>query len=859
MRMNRLGLWFLCCPATAWICGSPLAAYSKSPPLPVAVEILEGMSDERTWDFERPQAVDRFDQAAFGFVDVPKKFTDRGLVADRTNPYMLRASCRLALPAGEYRLLLRSRGAARLSINGKAVVATEFLIANKSSHERVPVVERVREPGVYPLPVGHQEQMVNVPLDGGTHDFLLEAFAGGKGLRLELGELAVCVARADETLRLLGGPIDALFTEAGWSNYAERSIARRTARDRQRRRTAEADQVQYWKMRHELARRQLRRQPGPSIPQSPDGTSFTGAIDAFIGRRLERRSGEPAPLSDDYAFIRRITLDTVGVVPTPREIETFFQLPPETRRARVIDRLLDDPRWADNWVGYWQDVLAENPALLKPKLNNTGPFRWWIHQSFVDNKPMDRFVTELVLMRGSRYGGAPAGFAMATMNDAPMAAKAHIIAKAFLGVEMQCARCHDAPYHPYRQRQLFSLGAMLAGSPLSVPKGSSVDLDAAVRRPQVEVTLKPGTPVEGVWPFEELAGAKIPADVLREPDNPRERLAFHLTGPSNERFPQVMVNRLWKRYLGWGLVEPVDDWADVVPSHPELLNFLARRLATNGYDLKHVARLIFNSQTYQRAVHPAGSTSRGPDDVRPARRRMSAEQTVDSLFHVAGKDFYTEPLTLDPEGRRPVTQFINLGTPRRAWQFTSLSNDRDRPALSLPFAQNIVDVLTVFGWRESRQNPITERDHTPTVLQPMVLANSVVGRRITTLSDDSAVTELCLQEQSLPQLVRAVYLRLLSRPPTDREQATFVKLLEAGFTERRVAGAEKMPRWKSVPTSAVSWANHLDPEATRIKLKLAELARGGDPPTQRLKPDWRERMEDMLWAPVNSPEFLFIP
>ena len=78
---------------------------------------------------------------------------------------------------------------------------------------------------------------------------------------------------------------------------------------------------------------------------------------------------------------------------------------------------------------------------------------------------------------------------------------AHIIAKAFLGVEMQCARCHDAPYHPYRQRQLFSLGAMLAGSPLSVPKGSSVDLDAAVRRPQVEVTLKPGTKVSAVWPF----------------------------------------------------------------------------------------------------------------------------------------------------------------------------------------------------------------------------------------------------------------------------------------------------------------------------------------------------------------------
>ena len=111
----------------------------------------------------------------------------------------------------------------------------------------------------------------------------------------------------------------------------------------------------------------------------------------------------PGALTSDMAFLRRVTLDTVGVVPSLDEINAFLTDTRYDRRAVVIDRLLADSRWADHWVGYWQDVLAENPGILKPKLNNTGPFRWWIHESFLDNKPMDQFVTELVLMQGSKY------------------------------------------------------------------------------------------------------------------------------------------------------------------------------------------------------------------------------------------------------------------------------------------------------------------------------------------------------------------------------------------------------------------------------------------------------------------------
>ena len=140
--------------------------------------------------------------------------------------------------------------------------------------------------------------------------------------------------------------------------------------------------------------------------------------------------------------------------------------------------------------------------MLKPTLNNTGPFRWYIYDSFRDNKPMDRFVTELVAMEGSLYHGGPAGFSMASENDVPMAAKAHIVSKAFLAMELQCARCHDAPYHPFKQEQLFSLAAMLKRAPQKVPTSSSIPTNSNIRVGRiVKVTLPPGSVVKPAWPF----------------------------------------------------------------------------------------------------------------------------------------------------------------------------------------------------------------------------------------------------------------------------------------------------------------------------------------------------------------------
>ena len=565
-------------------------------------------------------------------------------------------------------------------------------------------------------------------------------------------------------------------------------------------------------------------------------------------------------LADDFTFLRRVTLDTVGVVPTPGEIETFLADRSPDKRARVIDRLLADPRWADHWMGYWQDVLAENPNIINPTLNNTGPFRWWLLESFRDNKPFDLFVTELLRMRGSARFGGPAGFGVASQNDVPMAMKGTVVAAAFLGVEMKCARCHDAPAHASSQRELFELAAMLGAKSQKVPATSSVPLDAihaGGRKPLISVTLKPGTEVAARWPFPRFAPRDLGKQLAEYPDDPRDELAALITAPRNERFAQVMANRLWKRLMGRGLVEPAEDWERGKPTHPELLRWLGREFVRGGYDLKHLSRLILNSHAYQREVDPTLKETPVLFTA-PARRRLEAEQIVDSLFAATSAPFRLEEVSLDIDGIRDMGNSITLGRPHRAWMLASTSNERDRPSLSLPRIQMVVDVLQAFGWRASRQDPLTTRETMTTVLQPAILQNGPVGLWLTRLSDEHGVTQLAVDATSVDGLLDELFIKMLTRKPTAKERTTYTEYLERGFDTRTRTPAQK-PSGPRLPEPFVSWSNHLHPDASAIMIRRGEEARRGDPPTERLDPDWRSRMEDVLWALVNSPEFVFRP
>jgi hypothetical protein len=620
------------------------------------------------------------------------------------------------------------------------------------------------------------------------------------------------------------------------------------------------------------------RSPDADMRMPPTGEPLAADEIAVLDAWIKAGASWPAPPVDaeqvarppivgDAAFLRRAYLDTLGVPPTETEARAFLTDTAADKRARLIDQLLADPRGADHWVSYWQDVLAENPSILKPSLNNSGPFRWFLHDAIRDGKPLDRMVTELVLMRGSPYEGGSAGFGMAADNDAPLAAKAQILGSAFLGVELQCARCHDSPYHSTTQRDLYALSALLDRKPLTVPKTSTVPaafFDKKERESLIRVTLKPGEPVAPSWPFEKLCGSGDSAELdalLQDPRDPRERFAALITAPQNGRFARVVANRVWKRLIGAGLVEPVHDWEGRAASHPELLDWLACELVAHDYDLGHVVRVVMTSAVYQREATGQNLSAAAQDRyfAAPERRRLSAEQVVDSLFAAAGKSMQVEELSFDPDARRPAETFISLGRPTRAWMFGSLSNERDRPSLSLPRAQAVTDVLEAFGWTGSRQNPRSDRPTDPNVLQPGVLANSVVSSWVTRVSADSGLAQLAISAESPESLVDSVFLRFLARLPTADERARFERPLEPGFAERQLSQSLVKPPAPWPRLSKVSWSNHLVSEANQIQLEMERRARAGDPPDPRIEPAWRETFEDFVWSIINSPEFVWVP
>jgi len=391
-----------------------------------------------------------------------------------------------------------------------------------------------------------------------------------------------------------------------------------------------------------------------------------------------------------------------------------------------------------------------------------------------------------------------------------------------------------------------------------LPKTSSVPQDklhAGGRQPLIRVTLQPGVEVKPDWPFPDMSSnvdELLPANATS-----RDRLAAFMTTPTNERFAEVITNRVWARTMGRGLVEPVDDYEKGTATHPELLKYLAREFVRHGYDVKHLQKLILMSHAYQRSANP---DLKDPDPLysAPARRRLQAEQIVDSLFLAAGKRLRTEEISLDVDSGRDQKNSISLGHPRRAWQFASTSNERDRPSLALPRVQAVVDVLEAFGWRPSRQDALSARELSPKVLQPAIVANGTVAVWLTRLSDDHKVVELALEDQSVEKLVDRLYLRVLCRSPRPEERTAMVRYLETGYDSRKTQPIKKEPS-KREPPRYVSWSNHLQPESTRIKNELEVAARRGDPPTERLAPEFRSRLEDVLWALLNAPEFVFTP
>lgn len=840
----------------------------------VKAEFFGPLGPDFSWS-DMPEPFEIQQQEALALAGLPPAYSFSAVPMTRRGWHAARTSRRFELPAGDYVVRMQTRAGAMLTIDGD------------------PLVE-VSPAGISAARSSQSEQLVAATFhcDGQPHDFVLTASvdyggsdkpaakaadttsadsqpAGSHAVdgdarppqrrksRLAPDEVVVTYARLDAAgkpgeWQLLGSDASPVVTPYWWLAYRGRMLETWQRQEPERKMRAVRRRNQFWAERHAWARTVAAALPVVEPPA--DGNP----VDDFIERRLQQLGLQPGPVVDDSTFMRRATLDLAGRVPTYAEVEAFLADANPGKRERLTDRLLASSEWGDAWVGYWQDLLAENPSILKPTLNNSGPFRYWIHDALAFNKPLDQFAAELMLMEGNDEQGGTAGFGQASGNDLPMAMKAHVIGKAFLGIDMKCARCHDAPNVDVGQADLFSFAAMLEERPIVVPAQSTVIVPPGGRQPAVTSSLKAGDRVEPHWPLEKLLpiNTSDPGHTLDDlVDRPRAKLASIILSPHDTRFADCMVNRLWQRFLGTGLVEPLDHWFDRrSASVPDLLTWLSRELVVSGYDAKHIARLIVTSRAYQREVVSTSEKSEKGSFAAPVRRRLSPEQIVDSIYLLAGKAFEAEELNFDPNGTQG---FLKLPAPRRAWQCASLANERDRPALALPVNQLIVDVLSAFGWRETRPDPLTRTGIETSPLQPLLMANGLMVNHALRLTEDSGLLRHCLEAQSADELAERLFACVLARRPDDAERTAVVALLGPEF-DKRLTGklAARRATRKAIQ---VDWDRHLNGENTTQLLDAARLVREGPPPTVRLTAEFRQRAEDVVWALVNSPEFVLIP
>jgi hypothetical protein len=335
----------------------------------------------------------------------------------------------------------------------------------------------------------------------------------------------------------------------------------------------------------------LNPKPGFAWKQLPQNNYIDKAIDA----KLQKLKIQPSPVVDDAGFLRRVSLDLAGQLPTPEEVRAFVTDNSKTKRSAVIDKLIASSAYVDHWTLKWGDLLQNNRKYLGEK--GAFEFREWIRDSLAQNKPYDRMVREMLEARGSSYENPAANFYRVTRDPKPTMEKT---TQVFLGVRMVCAQCHDHPFERWTQNQYYEMSAFFSAVGLrpGYEVGEEILYDQRqgfdMKHPKDSRVMNPKFIVPANW-----GGTGAP------PTDQRRRLAYAewLTAKDNPFFAKSTVNRVWSYFFGRGIIDPVDDIrASNPPSNPAALDALTKDFVDHNFDLRQLMRTIANSRTYQESI-----------------------------------------------------------------------------------------------------------------------------------------------------------------------------------------------------------------------------------------------------------------
>jgi hypothetical protein len=474
-------------------------------------------------------------------------------------------------------------------------------------------------------------------------------------------------------------------------------------------------------------------------------------IDAFIDAGIAKAKAKAAPRASDSTFLRRLSLDITGKIPRVAEGRRFLRDTSSDKRARAIERLLESPGYTNHMTSVYRDLLIPEAAADFNKRSYVVPsMERWLRKQFSDNVPYDKMVRDLVGMPFGNRNDQMMFYSYAYSGSGPVTPLAFYIAKEgkaedlaastvrlFLGIRLECAQCHDHPFGKWTREQFWSQAAFFAG--IKRPRGDfffGPINEVADRR---ELTI-PNTDRVAQARFLDGKEPKWKYKV-----GARATLAKWMTAGDNPFFARAAVNRMWAHFFGVGLVDPVDDFNDTnSPSHPELLDELAKQFVANKFDLKFLVRAITLSKVYQR-TSVAGPTA--PELRLFARmpiKGLTGEQLYDSITVATG--------TRDPFGGR--NRFFNFNSPRQQFldKFTA-QEKRTEAHTSIPQALTLMN-----------NQLITDAVHPD---RSMVLGAIVSSSFMSTAGK-----------------IEALFLAALSRKPRSDELAKYTRYVEKGGTSK---------------------------------------------------------------------------
>jgi hypothetical protein len=462
-------------------------------------------------------------------------------------------------------------------------------------------------------------------------------------------------------------------------------------------------------------------------------------IDRLVYERLKKMGYAPSARCTDEEFIRRASLDSIGRLPTPDEVKNFLADKASDKRSKFIDHLLADKSFGDHWATKWTDLVRPNPDRVGVK--SVYLLDQWVRESFRSNKPYDQFVREIVTAEGSTHKDAPTVIYRDRREPADLTT---MFSQIFLGVRLECAKCHQHPNEKWSMDDFYQFAAYFGplkrkGAGLSPPISAGTEYfyfasdGGTVKNPVTGKTMKPRPP-EGMEPK------------LAENQDPRLALADWMTDAENPFFAKAVANRIWGEFFGRGIVHPVDDFrASNPPTNPALLDALGKELVKHHYDLKALMRFIMNSHVYQLSSAPNEYNLADTKNFsRSYRRRLPAEVLLDAVVEVTGvRDNYTG---------MPIGAFA-----KQAWTYK----------IDSPF-------MDAFSRPNSSSDCPCERDASTSVVQSLHMMNSK-GLQAKLSAKEGRVKQLVDSKKSPEETVTDLYLAALSRYPTDEEKAIATK------------------------------------------------------------------------------------